>query len=249
MKMLLRSSSAPILDSWLPYHKDFSLVTQPFLQLPRTRSVSLTCSFRSHSPIDDDESANKALWEADLTTPPKPKQKNNPISHGCRKQPEIKANEKEDQEVEESTNNEGSGMETTEFPSLQTMLWGGGVGNDGTGGGSGIEGRLDGGDEGWGFNESDGVDMYYHSMIEARFSIEIPEDDAKPEKYHGRAILGSSKSDGIVLSHLADLIWTIYGDAERADTYFQQAIKICNDDCYVAAAYARFLWDDDDADR
>lgn len=42
-----------------------------------------------------------------------------------------------------------------------------------------------------------------------------------------------SGSDGVVLCRLAHLIWTAFGDAKRAETYFQRALNLCENDWYA----------------
>lgn len=56
-------------------------------------------------------------------------------------------------------------------------------------------------------------------------------------------------SDGNVLSFYADLIWNNQKDAQRAETYFNQAVRVAPDDCYVLASYAHFLWETEEEDE
>lgn len=88
--MLLRSSYTPILKySWLPHSKDSSPESESLVHLPRTRSVSITCSFHSpYSPLFDPakEAEFLALSEPDLKIPPLIKTKQNKptkASHRC----------------------------------------------------------------------------------------------------------------------------------------------------------------------
>ena len=75
--MLLRSSSLPILKSWLPHFKDSSQEPEPLLHLPRTKSFSLTCFLlfnSSSSPVDD--STKRSYYPISKSDcPPKPKKK------------------------------------------------------------------------------------------------------------------------------------------------------------------------------
>ncbi|XP_057768071.1 uncharacterized protein LOC130988285 [Salvia miltiorrhiza] len=79
----------------------------------------------------------------------------------------------------------------------------------------------------------------------ARFLKEIRGDFVKAEVYCGRAIL-ANPSSGNALSLYGDLIWHKYEDANRAHVYFDRAVKAEPDNGYVMASYARFLWDAED---
>ena len=174
--MLLRSSSAPILNSWLPNSKDSSSSSSPSsepaestLHLPRTKSVSLTCSFQ-YSSLDDPSTKRPPLSSAsDHThTPPKPKRQPNnnnktrPHSQQRRDKPTI--------EFERLFSSSGLGEKSVASGASQTLVVGGGAGiNGGDGGGRG----LDGGDSGGsGFFEgnnrgSESTEAYYLKMIDA----------------------------------------------------------------------------------
>lgn len=54
-------------------------------------------------------------------------------------------------------------------------------------------------------------------------------DLLKAEEYCGRAIL-VNRNDGDTLSMYGELIWQQHKDAERAEAYFDQAIKASPDD-------------------
>ncbi|KAF8044560.1 hypothetical protein N665_7931s0001 [Sinapis alba] len=46
----------------------------------------------------------------------------------------------------------------------------------------------------------------------------------------------------------AELVWMIHKDSSRAESYFNRAVTVSPDDCYVQASYARFLWDVEEED-
>ncbi|XP_011015556.1 PREDICTED: uncharacterized protein LOC105119147 [Populus euphratica] len=264
--MLLRSSSTPILDSWIPPHlKEPSPEPESVHQFQKTRPISLTASssspFSSISSQDHDsiKRMTRAFSEADLRDLSVPKRKpSNGILNGI----------PVDEEVEKKVSFwEGGlffeGCEAGEKGEghngvLEVSVTGGGS----DGGGRkfcGGRGRSDFGDDGGsGSRESnegtETTDVYYQTMIEAnpgnplflrnyaRFLKEIRLDFVKAEEYCGRAIL-ANPNDADVLSMYADLIWQSHKNASRAESYFDRAVKAAPDDCYVMASYARFLWE------
>ncbi|KAK7330098.1 hypothetical protein VNO77_24284 [Canavalia gladiata] len=255
--MLLRSSSTPLLNSCLPHSnsKDSSPHEPEILhRIPRTRSLTLSASSSSLSPVDASPNRiTRALSETDLSVRPKRK----PLSRHV-------FDEDEEQSLAGAV---GARSRTTSFGSAlfsfseldegedsgakaRVLVEGGGGGGDGgwdnnDGGGSGF----------WDSNHgNDSSDMYYRTMIEAnpgnplllsnyaRYLKEVRGDYVKAEEYCCRAIL-ANPNDGNVLSMYAELIWESHKDASRAETYFDQAVKAAPDDCYVLASYAHFLWD------
>ncbi|XP_061344536.1 uncharacterized protein LOC133290472 [Gastrolobium bilobum] len=261
--MFLRSSSTPVLNSWLLHSnsKDSSPEPEILHQIPRTRSFALSASQSSLSPIDASVNRmTRALSETDLSAPPKRKALNHRVFD-------------EDEEGESKRGKRFSARSRTAsfgsaLFSLSELDEGeGGVGlrDDGFmrvlvegGGGDGGGGwdNNDGGRSGfWDSNHgNDSTDVYYRTMIEAnpgnplflsnyaRYLKEVRADYVKAEEYCGRAIL-ANPNDGNVLSLYAELIWESNKDAPRAEAYFDRAAKAAPDDCYVLASYAHFLWD------
>ncbi|XP_050216887.1 uncharacterized protein LOC126667839 [Mercurialis annua] len=125
---------------------------------------------------------------------------------------------------------------------------GGGFGGGGVSGGGGGNG---GGS--WDFGNEQ-MDIYYQGMIEtypgdslllanyAKFLKEVRGDIVKAEKICERAIV-TNRNDGNVLSMYGDLIWNNHKNSDRAQTYFDQAVRSSPDDCHVMASYAKFLWE------
>lgn len=183
--MLLRSSSAPISNSWLPHSKDSSSSPErePLLHLPRTKSISLTCSFHSSSPSSPTHDPSKKPFQVQHISKskslPRPKRKS-PTSKIKAKEPEN--DEEKDEkgklknDVESSTtierlfsssglgervmSEEGRCVEKKDQV-LQTLVVGGGVGSNGGricggGGGGRGSGGGDGGDGGGGSGFSEG---------------------------------------------------------------------------------------------
>lgn len=189
--MLLRSSSTPILNSWLPHSKDSSSPEPEIIhQIPRTRSISLSVSSSTSScllsPIGDStQKMTRALSETDLRDVSMTKKK--PF------------NKTLDGFFEEEEEERGLGFRCAKTMSLDgggvglfsscgldegcevgskdnglvSLLVEGGVGGGGgriCGGGGGWNGGDgdDGNSEFWDSNHGNhSTDLYYQKMIEA----------------------------------------------------------------------------------
>ncbi|XP_027331310.1 uncharacterized protein LOC113846831 [Abrus precatorius] len=263
--MLLRSSSTPILNSYIPHSNSKDSPHEPEIlhRIPRTRSVTLSASSSSLSPIDASPNRmTRALSETDLSA----RHKRKPLSRRIFEEDE----ESVASAVGFRSRTASFGSALFSFSELDEGEDGVGLMDDaaarvlvegGGGGGAGGWDNSDGGGSGyWDSNPgNDSTDLYYRTMIEAnpgnplflsnyaRYLKEVRGDYVKAEEYCGRAIL-ANPNDGNVLSMYAELLWESHKDASRAETYFDQAVKAAPDDCYVLASYAHFLWDADEED-
>lgn len=150
--MLLRSSSTPILNSWIPHAKDSSPV--PF---------TLTAS---SSPCDSLKSMTRTLSETDLRSLPLPKKKaTSNVFNG------LALEEKEDESETASFDGGWLGKEACEIGVLVGGgIYGGGGNMCGGGGGGGSDGGD--GDGRWGSwdpnnHGNNSTDLYYQKMIQA----------------------------------------------------------------------------------
>ncbi|XP_011039688.1 PREDICTED: uncharacterized protein LOC105136156 [Populus euphratica] len=144
----------------------------------------------------------------------------------------------------------------TETVEEEEMVCGGGGGGVGVGGicGGGGGGSWDSGHQPY-ESDHESMNLYYQNMIKAypgdalllanyaKFLKEVRGDVVKAEEFCEKAILANGRDDGNVLSMYGDLIWNNHKDSNRAQAYFDQAVKSSPDDCYVLASYAHFLWD------
>ncbi|KAF8103365.1 hypothetical protein N665_0188s0302 [Sinapis alba] len=275
--MLLRSTSAPILNSWLPQHCSIESSPEPESQLQRrNRSLSVLSSKSIdrhtgellHQTLSEHKesvlkSSNNEHEGNNVTSRRQRRSSLDESSHGTayrRKNIDPSSTFL----MERLFSSSGLGEKVSnddDDDRLETLVsgdGGDGMGSSGgkicTGGGVGGSGVDGGGSE-------DATDVYYREMINlnpgnslltgnyAKFLKEVRGDMKRAEEYCERAILGKT-NDGNVLSLYADLILHNHGDRKRAHSYFQQAAQMSPEDCYVQASYARFLWDvEDDEDE
>ncbi|PIA42440.1 hypothetical protein AQUCO_02000112v1 [Aquilegia coerulea] len=228
--MLIRSSSTPILNSWVSsYSVELSPEPDLFHHIQKTQSISLTTitsSFSSHSP----NKITRARSENDLRD--LVIQKRNSFNQSLNKFIE----DEEEQDLKKnfkflSMNGLFSSSRLDELVEEEEEYVGGGIGSNGGkcngGGGDGFSDFNNGNDE---------TDAYYQKMIEsnpgnglllgnyAKFLKEVRGDLVKAEEYCERAIL-VNPNDANVTSLYGDLIWEIHKDASRAEKYYDQAVQ------------------------
>ncbi|KAL6972852.1 hypothetical protein U1Q18_027026 [Sarracenia purpurea var. burkii] len=244
--MPIRSSSTPILKSWIPNPRESAAPESNIsLQLTRTRSLSLTTSSVTLCPADGDgklrNNPTRSLSDADLRDPPVPRKTTTVKPHFPtlkRSLSSMIAINRQDEEVGPSSMPltrllSGSRLgevlvEKDQDRGLQTLVAGGGSGGGGQGfggrgGGRGGKGS-DGGDGSSEFYDSnyghghDCTDAYYQKMIEA------------------------NPGNALLLGNYAKFLKEVRGDLAKAEDYCGRAILENPNDGNVLSLYADLIW-------
>ncbi|KAG6665364.1 uncharacterized protein LOC122301123 [Carya illinoinensis] len=256
--MLLRSSSAPILNSWIPHTKDSSPEPEPVLHLQRTRSVSLTTSFHHFPTEDSTKKLTQALTETDFQSPPKPRKRNS-ISHSHKKQPKFTVKEGEEEEEQElkpylvssvssvqrlfSSSGLGESVVDNEVCAvgkkdsvMQTLVAGGGVGSDG--------GRICGGGGRRGSNGGDGSDDGWSGSFESN------NHGSENTDVYYQKMIEANPGNALLLGNYAKFLKEVRGDLNKAEEYCGRAILANPSDGNALSLYADLIWKiNKDADR
>ncbi|KAL5214218.1 hypothetical protein ABZP36_003370 [Zizania latifolia] len=79
----------------------------------------------------------------------------------------------------------------------------------------------------------------------AQFLHEVKGDPRRAEEYYLRTML-ADPSDGEIMLQYAKLVWEVHRDQERSLAYFHKSVQAAPQNSNVLAAYASFLWEQGD---
>ncbi|XP_022143958.1 uncharacterized protein LOC111013740 [Momordica charantia] len=241
--MLLRTSSTPILNSWLHQTKSPPSESDQCHQLQRAKSLSLAASFHPPPPPSDD-SAKKStqnLLQSDAADPRRknrvPKKVKSKENGAAVRDRELSpASDSSSSSIHRLFSSSGLGVNVPNYEArderrdecvLQTMVVGGGMGSDGGrvcgggGGGRGSDGGGGGDNDRSGFNNHHGsksTDAYYQRMIEA------------------------NPNNALLLGNYAKFLKEVHGDFAKAEEFCGRAILADPNDANVLSLYADLIW-------
>ncbi|XP_030457561.1 uncharacterized protein LOC115678339 [Syzygium oleosum] len=263
--MILRSSSTPILNSWLPHSRD----SAPELDLqalhhPRTRSLSLTTQLFPSPPHSDEPTKKvvastkpQALAEAKAQDPPKLSKKkiNLPQSHNNVEPTKARSSSmRNDEDQEDAKPNSRTGPS-----SLRRLLSSSGldgavlveedcdvVKKEGDGlqtlvvgggmGSGGSSGICGGGGDGGGRGGSDSRDGGF-GFYENNKNPGIDSTDA-----YYRTMIEANPGNALLLGNYAKFLKEVCGDLAKAEEYCGRAILANPKDANVLSLYADLIW-------
>ncbi|KAM0933295.1 putative tetratricopeptide-like helical domain superfamily [Dioscorea sansibarensis] len=269
-RMLLRSTSSPLVNSWLPSSSSSSCPCS--LKEAHHESVGVSAEVVAIPRAPRRPVMTHALSDSDLTVlsaPGATVSKRRP-STASRKD-KAGSRQTHDQDItrciagkrpRSSLLLSSSGLvNATSFPSFKSgvrhdsILSNDFAGEGGGGSGHGYLGfSAERNEDENGKEDGSTTDAYYQKMIQAnpgnslvagnyaKFLEEVRGDSVKAQEYCERALMGNPR-DATILALYADLIWQSNKDAQRAELYFDQAVQAAPQDCYIMASHARFLWD------
>ncbi|XP_048129712.1 protein TonB [Rhodamnia argentea] len=263
--MLLRSSSTPILNSWLPHSRDSSPEhdLQVLLHLPLTRSVSLMTPFlpsppHSHEPTKKVITSPKprALAETKAQDPPKLKKKKIklPLSHNEVKPTKARSfSGEKDEDREDLKPNSRPGSSSIRRMLSSSGLDGAIFGGEGYGvveresglqtlvagggmGSGGSSGICGGGGDGAGGGGSDSGDEGFGFYENNK----NPGSDSTDAYY--RKMIESNPGNALLLGNYAKFLKEVRGNLAKAEDYCGRAILANPNDANVLSLYADLIW-------